>query len=130
MPFASNLTSNGVFYPWCQINLKRWRSASNCIELISTQFSILEMCDCVCLCVCVCVCARNVCVWCVCSVCVWVWVCVILLLYTIKHIKNVWCVHYTHTHSLTLTHSRSHALAHLHARTCILHPKRVNMCRL
>ena len=53
------------------------------------------------------------------GVCVWVsvCVCVILLLYVIKCENNVWCVLYTLTHALTLTHSCSRTLAHLHAHT-------------
>ena len=115
-----------------QINVKSHLSALNCVELIFTQFSILEMCDCVCLCVCVCgVCVCGVCVMCVC-VSAFVCVFVILLVFAIKCKKNVWCVLYTHTHPLPLTHSRLHTLAHLHVctHTHISHPKRVDMRRL
>ena len=95
---------------------------SNCIELISTQFSILEMCDCVCLCVCmyVCVCTCVVCVCDACVVCVCECECECMcyfIMFIIKYKKNVWCVLCTHAHPLTLTHSRSHALAHLHTYT-------------
>ena len=104
------------------IDVKRYQSALNCVELISTQFTTLERCVCVCVCVCVCM-SVSVCVWCVWVVCVWCvcvseWVCMccILLLSLIKYKKYMWCVLYTHTHTLTCTHSHSLTLARLHTR--------------
>ena len=124
--------------PRRQINVKSCRSASNCIELISTQFSVLEMCDCVCLCVhvCVCVCVRARCVCGACVVCVCECVCVCICYFINicnKMQKNcVVCALHTHTptitHSLTFAHTR--ALTCAHAHTHISHPKRVNIRRL
>ena len=60
--------------PRCRIDVKRYQSALNCVELISTQFTTLEKCVCVCVCVCECececvclVCVSGVCVMCVCE---------------------------------------------------------------
>ena len=60
--------------PRRRIDVKRYQSALNCVELISTQFTTLERCVCVCLCVCECececvclVCVSGVCVMCVCE---------------------------------------------------------------
>ena len=121
-----------------RINVKRYQSALNCVELISTQLTTLKRCVCVCVCVSECV-SVSVCVWCVWVVCVWCvcvseWVCMccILFIYLIKYKKYMWCVLYTHTHtnthSLTLTHTR--ALTRACAHTRISHPKGVNMRRL
>ena len=128
------------FNPWCWIDLKRCQSASNCVELISTQFSILEMCDCVCLCVCVhvcvcvCVCAMcvcDVCVVCVCE-CKCVRVCYFIVMYNKMYKKCVVCALHTHiptnTHSLMFAHTC--ALTCIHAHINISHPKKVNMRRL
>ena len=50
--------------PRRQIDVKRYQSVLNCIELVFTQFTTLERCVCVCVCVCVSV-SVSVCVWCV-----------------------------------------------------------------
>ena len=60
--------------PRRRIDVKRYRSALNCVELISTQLTTLERCVCMCVCVCVCVSVcvclvgvSGVCVMCVCE---------------------------------------------------------------
>ena len=60
--------------PRRRIDVKRYQSVLNCVELISTQFTTLEKCVCVCVCVCLCececvylVCVSSVCVMCVCE---------------------------------------------------------------
>ena len=125
--------------PRRQINVKSSQWALNCVELISTQFFILEcviVCVCVCACTCVCVCVRSVCVWCVCGVCVWVCVCVcvcVLFIIICNKIEKqcVVCALHTHTrtntHLLTFAHTR--ALTRIHTPTHVSHPKGMNMRR-
>ena len=124
--------------PRRRIDVKSRQSASNCVELTSTQFSILEMCDCVCLCVCVCacvcacaVCVCDACVVCVCE-CMCVCVCSFIKISNKMLKKCVVCALHTHTptttHSLTFTHTRALTCARTH--THISHPKRVNIRRL